>query len=204
MDIYRSEEEQIEQLKKLWRQYGMPIIIGVVLALAFSYGWHYWQNKQEAYREQASTIYLQMLASADTRDEQAKLLIAHYSKTPYASIAAMQLAKQAVEKGDLQEAQARLNWVIKHSHDKALEQLAVLRSARIYIAQAKPQLALTLLAKHPYVVYAAYTAEVRGDALLALGKKQEARQSYAEALKLLPNLDNTRPLLQMKYDAIPA
>lgn len=201
---YRTEEEQIEQLKRLWRQYGLPIIIGVVLALGLSYIWHAWQNKQQLYRERAADIYWQMLADADNSDEQAKSLMTDYKNTPYASIAAMQLAKQAVTKGDLPEAQAKLHWVMEHARDTALQQLAVLRSARVYLAQQQPQLALELLAKYPQIIYAAYAAQIRGDALLALAKNQEAKQAYAEALQLLPNADNTKPLLQMKYDAIPA
>ena len=78
-----------------------------------------------------------------------------------------------------------------------------MRAARVYIAQNQPQQALDLLAKQKGSTFAGLVEEVRGDALLALKKPQEARQAYAQALKLIPDVENTRPILEMKYDAIP-
>lgn len=209
MEIYRSEQEQIEQLKKLWQQYGKPILIGVVLALGLSYGWHYWQNRHEAHREQASIIYSQLLNQVEQENSsgiyaQAKQLMAQYENTPYAILAAMQLAKQAVLGGNLKEAQAKLQWAQTHAHDPALKQLAILRLARVYIAQNKPQKALDVLANQSNEIFASYAEEIRGDAWLALHKDQKARQAYAKALQLNANVEDTQPLLQMKYDAIPA
>ncbi|MDF2867789.1 MAG: hypothetical protein K0S11_1259, partial [Gammaproteobacteria bacterium] len=209
MEIYRSEQEQIEQLKKLWQQYGKPILIGVVLALGLSYGWHYWQSRHEIYREQASIIYSQLLNQIEQENSsgiyaQAKQLMGQYENTPYAILAAMQLAKQAALGGNLVEAQAKLQWAQTHAHDPALKQLAILRLARVYIAQNKPQKALDTLTNKANEIFASYVEEIRGDALLALQRNQQARQAYAKALQLNPNVENTQPLLQMKYDAIPA
>jgi predicted negative regulator of RcsB-dependent stress response len=208
MEIYRTEQEQIDQLKKIWKQYGLPILVGIVLALALSYGWKYWQNQQETYREQASLVYLQLLNQI-TQDNgsdisaQADKLMTHYKTTPYASWAAMILAKQAVLDGKLDEAEAKLHWVQAHAHESTLKQLAILRLARVYIAQHKSQQALDLLAKQEHKIFASYAEEIRGDALLELKKDQQARQAYAKALELNPEVENTQPLLQMKYDAIP-
>lgn len=209
MEIYRTEEEQVEQVKRLWRNYGLPIIVGIILALGLSYAWRSWQGHQAAQYETASVAYLQLLSNvAQNKREgikqQANQLLANYPKTPYASLAAMQLAKQAVLANNLSEAQTRFQWVIEHAADKSLKELAVLQAARVYIAQNQPQQALDLLAKQPGEIFSAYVAEVRGDALLAMQQPAAARQAYAQALKEMPDARNTKPLLQMKYDAIAA
>lgn len=208
MEIYRTEQEQIDQLKSLWRQYGKPIIVGVILALVMSYGWNYWQSQQDAYRIQASVIYSQLLNNAEHDDtlgveSQAKQLMSKFKKTPYAILAALQLAKQAVVTNNLDEAQAKLQWASAHAKDPALKQLAILRMARVYIAQNKPTQALDILAKENIDIYASYAEEVRGDALLTMHKPEQAREAYAKALKLAPDVENIRALLKMKYDAIP-
>ena len=41
-----SEEEQVEQLKRFWQDYGTPILVGISLALAVFAGWRFWQQSQ--------------------------------------------------------------------------------------------------------------------------------------------------------------
>ncbi len=208
MEIYRTEQEQVEHLKQLWRQYGNPLVWGLILALGLSYGWHYWQQRQQDYAARASLIFQQLLNSAeqnktDDLQAQAEQLTQNYSRTPYAMLAAMQLAKQAVQENKLSDAQQQLQWVIAHTQDPALKQLAVIRAARVYIEQNQAQQALELLAAEPSEIFASYAQEIKGDALWALHKPKQARAAYAKALELLASTENTRPLLQMKYDAIP-
>jgi predicted negative regulator of RcsB-dependent stress response len=208
MEIYRTEQEQIDQLKKLWQKYGNPLVWGLILALALSYGWRYWQNRQHDVNARASLIFQQLLSSVEQNKSadlaaQAERLQNHYQHTPYAMLAAMQLAKSHVQQGKLAEAEQQLQWVIANAKDPALKQLAVLRAARIMVAQEQAQQAINLLEQNPSEIFTSYWEEVRGDALLALHKSGEARKAYAHALELISAAENTRPLLQMKYDAIP-
>jgi len=208
MEIYLTEQEQIDQLKKLWHQYGKPIIAGIVLALALSYGWHYWQKQQEIYRERAGLLYLQMVNNIEHDNSkkieaQAEQLMNQFPKTPYAVLASLQLAKQAVAAGQWDQAQAKLHWAAENARDPALKELAVLRAARVYIATHKPQQALDILKGQTQTNFPSYAYEITGDAFLAMNKPEQARQAYAKALQATSDVKNTRPLLQMKYDAIP-
>lgn len=110
------------------------------------------------------------------------------------------LARSAVLKKNYPEALEHLNWVIKHSSEPAMRQIARIRSARILIMQKKPSEALALLKKSDDKSFIGLVDEVRGDAYFSMQDHSSARQAYQLALAEIPNVEITRPILQMKYD----
>jgi len=74
------------------------------------------------------------------------------------------------------------------------------RGFRVEIARTKAQEALDLLDHLPPSGYAAQIGELRGDALVALKRTDDARAAYADALANLdPNAAN-RQFVQMKLN----
>ena len=61
MEIYSSEEQQVEAIKRFWDQYGKAILGGVVLGLAVLYGFRFYQGQQRANAEQASVQFSQLI-----------------------------------------------------------------------------------------------------------------------------------------------
>ena len=41
------DDEQIENLKRFWQDYGTPILVGASIALAVFAGWRYWQQSEQ-------------------------------------------------------------------------------------------------------------------------------------------------------------
>ena len=39
MDVYKTEEEQVEAIKKWWQENGKSIIAGVVIGITAIFGW---------------------------------------------------------------------------------------------------------------------------------------------------------------------
>jgi predicted negative regulator of RcsB-dependent stress response len=202
---YMTEQEQIQQLKTWLKTYGLTILAGVALALTTTTGWHYWQNYRDKVLTHASLVYDEMLSlraqgNANGSLVQAEKILTHYSRTPYAQMAALIQARDAVLKKNYPEALAKLNWVVAHSKDQSMRQIARLRVARIYINDNKPQEALASLNQVEDKNFSGLINEIKGDAYLAMNNPVEARNTYKLALEELPNADATRPLLQMKYD----
>lgn len=200
-----TEQEQIQQLKNWLKQYGPTILGGIALALAISTGWHYWQSYREKILTHASSVYDEMLtlrAQGNTTDAliQANKLFSHYQNTPYAQMAALMIARDAVLKKNYPEAITQLNWVIDHGSDASMRQIARLREARVLIAEKKPQDALDFLNKVEDKNFSGLIAEIRGDAYVAMNDSASARKYYQLALQELPNAEVNRPILQMKYD----
>ncbi len=205
VDIYATENEQVEQIKRLWREYGIATLVGVLIALIVGFGWRYWQERREHILEHASMRYEQLVTNAvngnsDTVENIAIRLIGRYPQTPYAEFAALQLARQNVYQGKLDDAAERLAWVMKHGTTPALREVARIRLARILLAQQKPDQALELVKKLEDKAYTAASLEIKGDALLALGKPADAHLAYQQALNTFPGFEVIRPLLQMKLE----
>jgi predicted negative regulator of RcsB-dependent stress response len=201
---YLTEQEQIQQLKTWVKQYGPTVLLGIILAVVTTTGWRYWQNYQNRILVHASNVYDEMLALRAQNNNadatvQAKKLLAHYRKTPYADMAALLLARDAILKKEYSEAIAQLNWVIDHTRNTSLREVARLRMARVFVAEQKPDAALDLLKKVNDKNYIGLIDEVRGDAFLAKQDPTAARTAYQLALQELPNAEVTRPILQMKY-----
>ena len=191
-DYYRTEEEQAELVKKWWDQYGWVTIIGIVIAILLIVGWHYHKRHQASTSAEASLLYSQMLQAGSHDDKlaqsNAKLLMDKYRRTPYATLASLWLAKDAVTNHDLNAAAQHLQWTLKYGKKGAWHDLAATRLARVYLAQKKPQQALNLLNELPAnSIYAALILQVKGDAYVDLKKDMLATQAYQQALKGLPS-----------------
>lgn len=205
MTEYLTEEEQIQQLKNWLKQYGLTILIGIIIALVLSFGWRYWQQYQNKILLHASSVYDEMLTlkaqnNLDGVIVQAKKLQSHYPSTPYAEMAAFMLANDAVLKNNYQEGINQLTWVLNNSKEHSIREIARIRIARILLTENKSQEALDLLKKVDDKNFIGLVEEVKGDAYLLMQDSALARKSYQLALKDLPNAEVTRPILQMKFD----
>ncbi|MEO8400606.1 MAG: tetratricopeptide repeat protein [Gammaproteobacteria bacterium] len=205
MTEYLTEQEQVQQLKNWIKQYGLTILIGILLALAITTGWRYWQNYRNKILSHASIVYDEMLTlraqnNTDGASVQAKKLVSHYPRTPYAQMAALMLARDAVLKKNYPESINQLTWVLNHSKEQSIREIARIRLARILITQKKPDAALDFLKKVDDKSFVGLIDEVRGDAYIARNEANAARKAYQLALAEIPNAEITRPILQMKYD----
>lgn len=205
MSVYATETEQIEQLKRWWHQYGKFTLAVVVIGFLISWGWHAWQKQHERLLQTASVVYERLLTSIIRDDQvavqkQAARLFQHYPRTPYAQLAALILARKAVYDGDLDSAQTKLHWVMKHGENSSLKELARVREARILAAKGKFKEALELLNKVDDKVYLPLVEDSKGDIYMLMNNKKAARAAYAEALKTLPTYEIMQPLILMKLD----
>lgn len=207
MSDHLTEEEQLETLKRLWKEYGATIIAAVVVAVGGYLGWNYWQDQQRIKAETASALFeqLQVAASdnpAATGDvaELAERLKAHDASSIYAWQAGLYAAREAVENGDLDTARDELEWVLSVSRDQGISAIAHLRLARVMAAQGEYEQALGTLEAVGAAAYAAERAEIRGDILRMSGDDAEARLAYEEALTGVQDDQQRRMLIQMKLD----
>jgi len=202
----QTEEEQITQFKNWWKENGNSLIIGVLIAVALTGGWRWWQYYKVAQKEQASLIYDASLkgfmAGADNSAivEQVSSLTKEYSGSGYAKYGALWLAKIAVEEKKLTEAADLLRALIASSKDQQIRELAITRLARVLLDLKQYDEALQILkqvSKDNF--YQAYRFELQGDILLAQSKLLEAKESYLKAKSLMEDGYST-VFLQQKID----
>ena len=205
METYDSEQEQVEAIKKWWKENGRSVIAGLVIGLGGMIGWKFWVAYQETRAVSASTAYDQLLQIIDdNRHEEARQhgdrLVQEYPRSAYAGLSSLMLARVALDQGDTEAARHHLQWVVGHASLPELKSLATLRLARLQLQAGKTDAALDLLSKGPPVGFEAAYAETRGDVLVAKGDISAARAAYLLALSGLSASSTNRALLQMKLD----
>src|SRR5688572_13718202 len=111
-----QEQEQIDQLKSFWNQYGSLITWTVTLALAGFAAWNAWQWWQRDQGTKAAAIYdeLDRVAAAGDVERSTRVfgdLRERYPRTLQAQQAALQAAKVQAEKGQPEAALTTLSWL---------------------------------------------------------------------------------------------
>lgn len=202
-----DEHEQGELVQKWLRENAAAIIVGIVLGLVLIFGWNQWKvHSAQKGAEAAAQFQALTDAATDGKDEDARKIAAtlreEHPKSIYAALAALREAEQAAGRNDLASAASELDWAKQHVPDGALSALVALRSARVKLAQGDAEAAIKLVDGLPKESYAASAGELRGDALLKLGRTDEARRAYEGALAGLDSQAPARGLLQMKLDDV--
>ncbi|MDD3326049.1 MAG: tetratricopeptide repeat protein [Zoogloea sp.] len=207
-----EEQEQISQIKGWWEQFG-TLVTGVAVAAAIaSVGWQGWQWYQGKQSAEASVLYgvLQKAASeknAQKAREAAGTLLEKYNGTAYADMAALLSAKVQAEAGDLKNARVPLAWAASNASDPALRELARLRLATVMFDDKAYDEALAQLQAPTDESLTARFADLKGDILLAQGKREEARAAYKAVVSALENATKSesaalREIAQAKLDAV--
>jgi predicted negative regulator of RcsB-dependent stress response len=209
--VSTHDDEQLENLKRFWQDYGTPILVGSSIALAVFAGWRYWQQTKLETASQAASSYqktqdaYQKLAvspedkTANTElQREAQRLIQDYTTTPYALNASLLLAKRAMDNKDLKEAEKQLRWVLTQPVDDGVKSIATLRLARLLVEKADSKGAIDLLNKDTNAAFTPSREELRGDILKVMGDVAGAQKAYQTASKALDERKEPRPLLDMK------
>ena len=130
-------------------------------------------------------------------------LAERFGRTGYAPRAALLYAKLAWDQGDKAGAKAQLQWVIDRAGEDELKQVARFRLAEALLDEKQYDEALaTLDAKHAEP-FAGLYADLRGDALAAAGRHDDAKAAYQTALAKLDAKSPYRNYVQVKLDSLP-
>jgi predicted negative regulator of RcsB-dependent stress response len=193
IDDLLDEHEQSERVLAWLRSNGAGLIGGVILGLALILGWQWWKGQQASDGLKASDDYQAVLKSIEAKDlKRAQTRIAGLADTPYAPLAALDLAKAQLDAGQRDAAIATLRGA--QSSNPGLRQILHQRLARLLVDAGKAQEALQVLGNADD----AASLEVRGDAQLSLGKRDEARKSYTETLAKIDVASPQRRLVELK------
>ena len=202
VDVTLSEEEQVEALKKWWRENGRSVIAGVVIGLGAVFGWQGWTQYQRSIAEQGGAEFQQlqqMVASGDSESaaKQAEMMVAEFDGGTYSLFASLALARTKLALDDAVGAEVQLRWALENSNQPSLRQIARLRLARVLLDRGETVAAEAVVAAAENDSFAGEFAELRGDIALAKGDAEDARSAYREALM---NGVSGAALVQMKLD----
>ena len=206
MALDLEEQEQVDELKALWKKYGAYITRGVIaffVLYGLFQGWGYYQTKQSL---GASELYqsIVVLDEKNTKDilEKSQKLMDDYSGTPYAGRAAILFAKASYLEGNKDKAKEKLEWASNHAKESATESIALIQLGQILVEEKKYEDALKKVNDVENEGYLGLSNDLKGDILNAMGKKEEAKKAYLEALKRFGPKDPYAKFTQEKLESL--
>lgn len=202
-----EEQEQLDQIKHFWAQYGNAItwlLIAVLGGFAAWNGWNYWQNRQAI---QAAALFDEVQAAAQANDaERLKRSLVDmrtgFAKTAFAAQSSLLAARSIQEAGDAAAAREALQWIVDNNKEPAYLAVARLRLAALDLAAGDHDKALSWLSVPMPPAYEALAADRRGDVLLAQGKADEASTQYQSAWRSLSDQVEYRRLVEVKLASL--
>ncbi len=205
--MYETEEEQVEALKRWWKENSTSTIVGLVMGIVIILGWNYWQDHKKAQAVQASGTYDQLLKALednknDSVDKLAQRMQEQFKGTEYAAFSGLFAAKLKAQQGDFAAAKQMLK-TIAAEPNKQLSNIAKIRLVRLMLATGEYEQGLQVINEVDAKAAAGYSAnydELVGDLYVALDRLDEARTSYQNALRN----GQPSPLLQLKIDDLTA
>lgn len=202
MEVYQTEEQQVDAIKSYWKDNGNYIIAGLVIGLAGYIGFNFYKDNQLAQEVARSDAYQVVVEQSDKDTAEytkaGDAFIADNAQTSYASLTALSLAKEAASHKDWPQAATYLTAAIDSAPNDGIKGIAIIRLARVQIQLTEFEKALTTLTAKLPASFTASVEETKGDAYLKQGKKELARTAYQAALSVEGSTNS--PALQMKLD----
>jgi predicted negative regulator of RcsB-dependent stress response len=208
-----EEQEQLDQLKAFWKQYGTLItwvLIVVLGAFAAWNGWNFYQRDQSV---KSGAMFDELDKAAQAGDAATAGRIFNdmkdrYPRTAFTQQGGLLAAKVQFEKGQPDAALASLAWVAANGGETEYQYVARLRAAGVLLDQKKYDDALKQLdgidAKDATKDFAPLVADRRGDVLMAQGKPDDAKAAYTKAYDAMDKTVDYRRLIEAKLTALGA
>jgi len=187
VDDLLSEKEQIEQMRTWWSEYGNYVVGGVALGAMILFGLNYVQTNQLEAQFAASGLYddltnLVVDGSVDEAELIVGTLATDYPASNHAAQSKLAMARLYMDKNRDQDAAYVLNELLMDNVREEFKQVGRVRLAKILLYQDKALEVLTILDGQEGGAFSARTAEVLGDAYVALDRISDARAAYQRAL----------------------
>lgn len=202
-----EEQEQLDELKHYWKQYGNAITAVATVVLLALAGWNLYQRWQGSQAAQAAAMLdeVQKVAQSHDADRLQRAfsdMKDRFPGTAYAPQAGLLAGKALYDLGKTDAAVGVLRWVADKSSDPGYAAVARLRLAGVLMDTKAYDEALKVLDANTAPEFAGLTADRRGDVDMAKGDKVQARAAYQQAYKAMDPQDQYRRLVEVKLNAL--
>ncbi len=198
IEIGKTEEEQVEQIKQWIKENGMQIVIGVAIGLSAIWGWDYYQDYQSKQAIKARMSYLLTVSNANNTEALADLQTNH-ANSAYAQQGALVAAKHAL---DADNAQSALDYLLPllNAENKFIAHIARLRLSRVYLEMGNYDQALSVIDQVQTSAFSGLYDNIKGDIYLTQKNITLAKEYYQLALAQLPSDSRLKTQIQIKLD----
>jgi predicted negative regulator of RcsB-dependent stress response len=202
-----EEQEQLDQIKHFWKQYGNAITWVLIVVLGAFASWNFYQYWQRSQAVQAAALFDEVDRAVQAADV-ARIdrvfgdMKDRFASTAYAQQSALLVAKQYVNLNKPDSAKAALSWVVAQSSDAGYQSVAKLRLAAILMDAKSFDAALGQLDGSFPSSFEALVADRKGDIFTLQGQKEKAVVEYQKAYRLFEAGTDYRRLVEVKLNAL--
>lgn len=202
-----EQQEQLDQLKQFWKQYGNLITWLLVLVMGGYAAYMYYQHWQDGRSTAAASLFeeLDRAAQSSNVDKVTQVfgdLKDKYAGTTFAEQGALMASKVAAERQKTDQAKASLQWLVDNGKNANLVAVGRIRLAGLLMDAKQYDEALKTLKADIPAEFAALADDRRGDILMAQGKKDEAIVAYQAAWKAMDPSVEYRRFIDGKLTAL--
>ncbi len=197
IDIHATEEEQVEIIKKFWKENGKSILIGVIVGISVMFGWKWYQGYKLDYETQARNLYIALESDKKSAETIYHNLQNNYAKSSYSKFANFLMAKYYFEDKNHQKAIEFLTPMIQ-AEDDFLAHIARLRLANVYLDLNEYSKAIDILNIENVGKFLAQYEMLRGNINLAQNNNIKAKKHFENAANNMTNNSEVQRMLIMK------
>ena len=201
-----EQQEQLDAIRGFWndnKRWILPLITLLFVGAASFNLWRWYADRQV--NQASQTLVALQTALSEQSIEKArvayKALANDHASTTQAAMGGLQMAKVLVATGELAEARGVLEAVTQKSADE-FAWVARIRLAGVMLDENNAKGALEVVSARPPKELQPLVNDRKGDALIALGQKEEARAAWKAAADAFPPQSPTRELVLRKLQTI--
>lgn len=180
-----TEDQEGDVVKNWLKQNWLTIVLCVVFAIAISFGWRYYQQYKI---DSNKAMEADFTAISLTKPADVEKFVHENDKSIYSTLTLLKAAQAEAKDGKLQVAYDYLVQASKSSSDSYIQNIIKLRQAKLLAFLDKKDQALSLLDSVNDQNFTIRKEITKGDVLLHFGEIDNAKDSYAKAVELDPNL----------------
>lgn len=205
MNAFPSNDNDLSRwIQSLWHIHKRIVIISLCILFGALFAWQQYRHYNNNQSREASLLLNNMIDLVQTNqpfdqiEHLEQQLANNYPHTPYAALAKMMMAKSYIHQHQIKQAIDMYEAVIGMSNDPAIDQIAHLRLARLWIEENQGEKALAVLGRAKGWDFKTPYFEVKGDAYWQLADYPQALKAYQEALAHLPETTPNREAIELR------
>ncbi len=196
IEVDKTEEEQVEQVKRWIKENTLQIVVGVSLGLGGIWGFDAYKNYQHSQLIEARSIYLTL--SSNPSDTQAyEQLKNNHANSGYLDLATLILAKNAVANKDYTQALEYLT-PLSDASNVSIAKVVNMRIANLHLEMGSYKQALDALNTAPNSAFDGLYNQLKGDIYLADNQIENAKKHYKLAFNQISKDSGLQNLIKIK------
>ena len=189
MSDYLSDEEQVDRIKKLWKDYGITVVVALTIGIGGTVAWDYFKAYQVGQSQSASNLYasyLEAVALGEPTESFVDELESDYGNSTYFAFTLLRQAKAEVDAANFEAAHESLSKALDVAIGSPIGDLIALRKAKVEFELENYETVLTTLQEIETSGYRWQALMLKGDVHFQNNDLDAARDAYQSAKDQLP------------------